>query len=551
MIGASVLPPWHQFYGDKSVPAPTHQDALASFRGAATVPSADIDYFGTRISFAEIDVLSDKLAAWAIAQGIKRGDRLSIFLQNVPSFVIAAVAAWKIGAVPVPGNPAYRSAELVRLFADSEPALVICHDLHVPEVRKAFRAMATSVRLLVVSPRDHAALPDARVLPEEVTASDEDRLLSILTEPALRSPARLEASPEDLGLLLYTSGTTGHPKGAMLRHRGLASNGELMAKWCGLHQDSRILAVAPLFHITGFVCHMLMSFAMRCSLILTYRFEPRMVLDVIRRTRPTYTVGAVTVFNALAALPEAGPEDFGSFDTVYSGGAPIAPALQATIRERLGIALHNCYGMTETCAPTHMTPRGIQGPVDPTSGSLSIGVPLWQTGARIIGEHAQELPVGEVGEICLAGPQIMAGYWRKPDETADSIKDGWLRSGDIGFMDKGGWFYLVDRKKDMINASGFKVWPREVEDALYSHPAVLEAAVVGEADAYRGETVIAYVSLRDGLSAKSGELVTHCRQLLAGYKVPREVRFLAELPKTATGKIQRNVLRAKGHPVQA
>lgn len=199
--------------------------------------------------------------------------------------------------------------------------------------------------------------------------------------------------------------------------------------------------------------------------------------------------------------------------------------------------------MTETSAPTHMTPRGIEGPVDAVSGALSIGVPLWHTDARIVDESGADLPPNEVGELWLSGPQVMAGYWRNPEETASTLNNGWMRSGDVGFMDKDGWFFLVDRKKDMINASGFKVWPREVEDALYAHPAVREAAVVGDPDPYRGETVIAYVSLRADATASAEELVTHCRALLAGYKIPRHVRFLAELPKTVSGKIQRNVLR--------
>jgi long-chain acyl-CoA synthetase len=521
---------------------PRHTNGLAAFRAALGHDSAYLDYLGAQIPFADIDRDSDRLAQWALAHGVVRGDRIGIILHNVPSFVIAVVAAWKIGAVPVPGNPAYRKAEFARVFSDSTPSFVICHDAHQADIGAALAMASLQSPVLTVSPYDHAGVPDSRLLPPPFEGDQGMSLFEVIAAPA-PPPPPLEARPEEMGLLLYTSGTTGQPKGAMLSHRGLASNGQLMGEWCGVHGNSRILGIAPFFHITGFVCHMLMAFAMRCALLISYRFDAPAVLDIIRRTRPTYTVGAVTVFNALAGIPGVSHADFESFESVYSGGAPIAPALHEYIRERLGVRLHNCYGMTETSAPTHLTPLGFQGPVDPLSGSLSIGVPLWGTAARIVSEDGQDAASRETGELWLKGPQVMAGYWRKPAETAEALQDHWLRSGDVGFKDEAGWFYLVDRKKDMIVASGFKVWPREVEDALYTHEAIREAAVIGEPDAYRGETVVAYVSVRADKSVTPEALIGHCRELLAGYKCPREVRVLSELPKTLSGKIQRSALR--------
>jgi long-chain acyl-CoA synthetase len=534
--------PWLQYYSHSAKAwRPRFGDMLSAFRAAVEAKHGGIRYFGAFLPWEEIDQASDRLAVWATAQGVVPGDRISIILQNVPSFVIASVAAWKLGAIPTPGNPMYKAAELTRIFADSTPALVICHDEHAVEIDQALAASGLQSPVRTVAATDHARSPDPRVLPAPSTRTARS-LWPILQEGSAK-PSRLDLAAEDLALLLYTSGTTGIPKGAMLRHESIARNGQHTGDWCGVGAGARVLGIAPLFHITGFVCHLSLAIVEQCDLILHYRFEASMVLDVIRRERPTYSIGAITAFNALASSPGSTKEDFACFEQVYSGGAPIAPALQNSIHEKLGIRINNCYGMTETAAPTHFTPLGLNAPVDPTSGALSIGVPGYGTDVKVMGDDGRELAVGEVGELWMKGQQIMVGYWRKPDDTAAALVDGWMRSGDVGFMDRDGWFYLVDRKKDMINASGFKVWPREVEDALYAHPAVREAAAVGEPDAYRGETVVAYVSLRPGTQAQSAELIAHCRSLLASYKCPREVRVLDELPKTVTGKIQRNVLR--------
>ncbi len=228
---------------------------------------------------------------------------------------------------------------------------------------------------------------------------------------------------------------------------------------------------------------------------------------------------------------------------MYSGGAPIAPAVNEAFRARTGIYIHNIYGLTETNSPTHATPLGGVAPVDPATGALSIGVPVFGTIARIIGENGDEACVGEIGEIAISGPQVIPGYWNRPEESAQALPGGELRTGDMGFMDPFGWFYLVDRKKDMINAAGYKVWPREVEDLLYAHPAVREVAVVGVPDPYRGETVKAFVSLRPGVTATPEELIQYGKDTMAAYKYPRIVEIIDELPKTPTGKILRRELR--------
>ena len=262
-----------------------------------------------------------------------------------------------------------------------------------------------------------------------------------------------------------------------------------------------IFGIAPLFHITGLIGHVAVSLLAPAPLVLAYRFEPQVVLDALVEHRPTFTIGAITAFTALLNAPGVTRDHFASFTSIYSGGAAISPTAEKAFLQATGKQVHNAYGLTETTSPMTVTPFGSPSPVDPTSGALSVGVPAPNTVVRIMGDDGTDLPIGEVGEIVAEGPQVVAGYWGKPEETAASLPGGSLRSGDVGFMNPEGWVFIVDRKKDMINASGYKVWPREVEDVLAEHPAVRESAVVGVPDEKRGETVKAFVSLKAGQSA--------------------------------------------------
>jgi long-chain acyl-CoA synthetase len=351
----------------------------------------------------------------------------------------------------------------------------------------------------------------------------------------------------DTALVSYTSGTSGHPKGALNTHGNISFNAHRQVRVQGFDDDAVYFALAPLFHITGMVCQLAAALAGGHTVALAYRFEPGVVLDAFREHRPVYTVGPSTAFMALLARPDATAADFASFRLISSGGAPLPPAVVEAFRERSGgLYLANGYGLTECTAPCASVPPGREAPVDPASGTLAVGVPGPGTMVRILDDAGAEVPFGETGEIAVSGPMVVPGYWNRPRESEAALPGGELLTGDIGFMDEDGWLYVVDRKKDMINASGFKVWPREVEDVLYTHPAVREAAVVGVPDAYRGESVKAYVSLRPDARADAAELVAYCRERLAAFKYPREVEVLGELPKTATGKILRRELKALG-----
>jgi long-chain acyl-CoA synthetase len=505
-----------------------------------------IRYFDGLLTWRDLDAESDALAAALAARGLATGDRAVLPTQNIPQFAVFVIALWKIGAIPVPSNPAYREGELARLFADCEPGAVLAQTDEVGTARRALAAVGADCLLLVANPRDYQTRGDPLIPQIAEPEADCEPLGQLIAEHLGQRPPAFRPDPDAIGLIMYTSGTTGTPRGAMMRQASLAFNAQVFCILSGTGPDDRIFAAAPFFHITGMICHLAAACASGCSMVLPYRLVAGPALELLREHRPTVTIAAITAFNALMNAPGASAEDFASLRHVSSGGAPVAPALHEEIRQRTGMEIHIGYGMTETTSPAVFTPVGVGIPVHPEYGALSIGIPTPGTDVRVVDEDGREVPPGAAGELCMRGPQIMTGYWRKPVESAAVLSaDGWLRSGDVAVMDEAGWIYLVDRKKDVIVASGFKVWPREVEDALHAHLAVREAAVVGAPDAYRGETVCAYVSLKPGMAANADELIAHCGQCLTGYKRPRRIEILDELPKTVTGKIQRNVLRER------
>jgi long-chain acyl-CoA synthetase len=512
----------------------------------ASTPSGDaLRYYGNRISWAEFDALTDALASGLLDGGFRAGDRAALFLQNVPHFAIAQVGVWKAGGTTVSVNPMYRERELAEILVDSGATVLVC-------LQSLYRDVAADVvsdtavhTVVTTSELDLAAQPDPRVFAgiERIGAAGTVDLLELCERYRGTTPPPVRTRPEDVAFLTYTSGTTGPPKGAMTTHASLVFNARTYRDWVGVDGEDVILGVAPLFHITGLVGHIALSLLTGAPLVLMYRLDPALTLDIARTEKATFTVGSITVFIALMNAADGDGEALASLRKIYSGGAPIPPATVEAFRAAFGHYIHNIYGLTETTSPTHGVPFGVDAPVDPGTGALAVGVPVFETEARILGESGEELPVGEVGEIAVRGPQVMAGYWNKPEQTADALRDGEFRTGDVGYMDTDGWFYVVDRKKDQINAGGFKVWPREVEDVLYTHDAVREAAVVGVPDAYRGETVKAVVSLRPGLTVTAEELRSYCKARMAAYKYPRIVEFVDELPKTASVKILRRELR--------
>ncbi|MER7054846.1 MULTISPECIES: AMP-binding protein [unclassified Streptomyces] len=543
--------PWLDLLTDAQK-APLDPDASlvhALRRAAVEAPDrAFLAYFDGRLTYREVDELSDSVAGHLAARGLERGERVAVLLQNSPHFVLAVLGAWKAGAVVVPVNPMYKSGEVGHVLGDGEVAALICSDRAWESYLRETAAHSPVRIVLTGCELDFQTRQDTRVLDFErpPAATDADDLAEA-ARAGHEAPAGRDPEPGDTALISYTSGTSGTPKGATNTHRNIMYNAERQRTGLGLPDAPVYFALAPLFHITGMVCELGACLNSVGTLVLAYRFETGVVLDAFAEHRPHYTVGPATAFMALAAHPSVTREHFASFANISSGGAPLPPALVEKFRAGFGPYIRNGYGLTECTAPCASVPPHLEAPVDPVSGTLAVGVPGPESVVRIVDEQGAEVPFGEQGEIVVGGPQVVPGYWRRPDATAETFPGGELRTGDIGFMDAQGWLYVVDRKKDMINASGFKVWPREVEDVLYTHPAVREAAVVGVPDGYRGETVKAYISLRPGAVTDPDALAAYCEERLAAYKYPRQVEILPDLPKTASGKILRRELRSRTH----
>jgi long-chain acyl-CoA synthetase len=543
--------PWTKLYGE-GCPADITADypTMLDLFGASVTRAPDniaIKYFDGVLTLADLDARSDSLALALFDNGFAAGDRLGVYAQNNPAFVISLLAAWKAGGAAVLINPMNKSREVTYLLADSGASALLClDDLYESVAKEVIATGDTAVRTVITcSPLDEQSRNDERLFAgvERLHPKGTLDLGEILSEYAGRKPAPVDPGADDLAVLCYTSGTTGVPKGAICTHAAMAFNSQTYRDWMGFSDADSVLGVAPLFHITGLIGHMGIALIAGCPLVISHRFDPHVIIDAIREHRPTFTIGSITVFINLSGQAEVTKEDWSSFRMIYSGGAAIAPAITDQFMEKTGVYIHNLYGLTETNSPSHAVPLGRKAPVDPNSGALSVGVPVFNTVVRILDEDGEEVPVGENGEIAISGPEVVPGYWNKPDATAESLAGGELLTGDIGFMNEDGWFYVVDRKKDMINASGYKVWPREVEDVLYSHPAVHEAAVVGVPDEYRGETVKAYVSLEPATAPTEEELIEFCKQQMAAYKYPRSIEFIDDVPKTLSGKTLRRELR--------
>jgi long-chain acyl-CoA synthetase len=510
---------------------------------AADVPDRPATAFlGTLLTFREIKQQADKFATALVRLGIKQGDRVGIMLPNCPQYLIASFAILRLGATVVNVNPIYTQREILLVVKDSGMCALLTLDSLAPTVTEV--ADQTSLgNVIVTSLEEYSAV----AAPRQVIAGAQ-RMAELMAAVDQIDLPRVEINTDEaVAVLQYTGGTTGVPKGAMLTHANIFANviqTDVWAHRSTRRGEQRYLLVIPLFHIYGFTVGMIAGVWLGAQQILIPRYDLEAVLTAIRDYAPTYFPAVPTIYISLLNHPQAKDYGLDRVRAFNSGSAPLPLEVIEKFERLTGGTLSEGYGLSETSPVTHSTPSLARRKPG------SIGLPLPDTEMKIVdletGLH--EVPVGEAGELCIAGPQVMKGYWNRPDETAIALRSDqsgrvWLYTGDIARMDEEGYTYIVQRKKDLIIVSGFNVYPSEVEGVLYTHPLVLEAAVIGVPDSYRGESVKAFVVVRPGATVSVEELIAHCEIGLAEIKVPRAIEFRTELPKTAVGKILHRVLR--------
>ena len=505
-----------------------------------------IIYMGRRISYGELNAAVNRLAGGLKAAGLGPGEKVSLVLPNIPQIVMAYYALWRLGAIPVPTNPLYTDREFTHQFKDSGSTSVIGLDLLMPRLQKLADECGIR-RTISCHINDYLKFPLNRLFP--YLKKDMHRKF----EPgpgryeftALLKHAPLDQGyipgPDDLALLPYTGGTTGVSKGVVLTHGNCSAIVQLMRAWFFDWQDQPLkeLAVFPFFHLAGFTAVMNLSILNGWTMVLVPRPEAKTILETIVKYRTEIVLAVPTIYVGLLSLPEFDKSDLSFVQGFFSGAAPLAIDTINALKQATGADIVEGFGMTESSALVSVTPwHGLLKPG-------SVGVPLPNTEIRImdLATGAKVMPVGEEGEIVFRGPQQCQGYYNNPAETADALKDGWFYTGDIGKMDEDGYFYVVDRKKDMIIAGGFNIFPREIEEVLYEHPGILEACAIGIPHEYRGETVKVFVVPKPGETLTEQELDVFCRERLTPYKVPKVWAFVNELPKSAIGKILRRELR--------
>jgi long-chain acyl-CoA synthetase len=459
------------------------------------------------LNYAALDLASAHLAGLLAEHGISHGDRVGIMLPNLPHFPVCYYGALRRGAIVVPMNVLLKRREVAYYLSDSGTKLLFAWEGFAVEARAG--AEQAGAECIVVTLEGFVGLVGAATPAPEIAAVD----------------------GEDTAVLLYTSGTTGQPKGAELTHANLTSNAEASRRLFLKGADAICLGALPLFHSFGQTCGMNATLGGGGTLTLVPRFEAAKALEVIQRDQVNVFLGVPTMYGAMLHLPERGDYDVSSLELCGSGGSAMPVELMRSFEQAFGCKILEGYGLSES------SPVASFNHPDRERKPGSIGTPIEHTEMRVVGEDGTELPGGEVGEIVIKGPNVMRGYWQRPEATAETVVDGWLHTGDMGRMDEDGYFFIVDRKKELIIRGGYNVYPREVEEVLYEHPAVREAAVLGIPDDEYGEEVGAAVSLADGAEVTPEQLRDYVRERVAAYKYPRKVWILDELPKGPTGKI--------------
>jgi long-chain acyl-CoA synthetase len=546
--------PWFKFW-PKDVPRhieypPISLSQLLIRTAEKTPQQTAMIYFNRKITYAQLDQASDRFAAALAAQGVKKGDKVAIFLPNIPQFIIVYYGALKLGAVETAISPLYKEREVEHQLADSEAETIVILDVLYPILEKVLEK--TKVKTIVVTnlkdymPGATAVLGSllGKVPSHKVQPKPGIHFFKEMLSQHEEKPPKVDIDPkEDLAALQYTGGTTGIAKGAMLTHMNLLSNAIMCAEWLrGKQMKETFLTVLPLFHIYGMTTGMNAPIYLAGRMVLLPRFDPVATLRAIHDYRVTIFCGAPTMYSLLLAHPKVKSFNLSSVRFCISGSAPLPVEIQKKWMDVTKGVLVEGYGLTESSPVTHCNP------LDATLKTVkigSIGLPWPDTDAKIMDTETgqNELGTGQDGELVVMGPQVMKGYWKMDDESKDILRDGRLYTGDIGKMDEDGYFYITDRKKDLIKYKGYSVYPREIEDVIFEHPAVKLCAVIGKLDPVTGEIPKAFIVLKEGKTATADEIKEFVNPKLAPYKAVREVEFRTELPMTMVGKVLKRVLQ--------
>jgi long-chain acyl-CoA synthetase len=489
-----------------------------------------ISFYNQKVRFIELSKYVHQFASALQARGVQKGDRVAIMLPNCPQYIISYYGTLTVGAIVTQVNPMLVERELQHILTDSGAETIIVLDALYPRV-KSVQSETKLKNIIVVHLQPPEKSFESDELFDDFLKSGNGQVIPQVLEPE-----------HDIAVLQYTGGTTGRSKGAMLTHQNLVANivqiYEFFKEDYNMGQE-RCLTVIPLFHVFGMTSCMNLSIYGGATMILLPRYDLEEVLNTIKREQPTIFPGVPTMYLGISNHPEAQQYGIDSIRICNSGSAPMPIEVMKDFEGKTGAKILEGYGLSEASPTTHCNPLFSER----KPGSVGIGLPSTDYKIMDLATGTHEVPIGEIGELIIRGPQVMKGYWNMPEETAHTLRGGWLFTGDIARMDEDGYVYIVDRKKDMIIASGYNVYPRDIEEVLYEHPAIQEAVVIGVPDAYRGETVKAVVVLKPGQQATEEDIIQYCKKHMASYKIPRIVEFRNELPKTSVGKILRRALR--------
>ena len=544
---------WHKSYAPgvkKSVEYKQISISEALTRSARDFPDRTaLNYMGNKISWRKLDELVNRFVRVLQNLGINEGDTVAVCLPNIPQTVVANMAIFRAGAVAAQNNPLYTERELAYQLNDSDARMVITLSLLVPRMQK-IRPQTQVEKIVACHIHSFLPFPKKQLFPfvkkdmyRKVLPGDDLFVFADLLKSAPGEPVQDRGGWEKPAALIYTGGTTGVSKGVVLTHANLSSNVQQFVNWFpGFNRgEERLVGTFPIFHSAGFTAIQNFMIWQAWEHIMIPRPEPKGIIEILKKEKPGWLPGVPTIFVGLLAEPEFRKMDLSFIKGFFSGAAPLAADTIRDLKELTGATLCEVYGMTETTPIATVTPWG--GQVKPGT----VGIPVSDTDVRIVDADTgqNEMPVGEAGEIVIGGPQVMQGYYKKPDETDAVLRDGCFYTGDIGVFDEDGYLRVVDRKKDMVIAGGYNIYPVEIDNILMEHPKVLQACAVGVPDSYRGETIKAFIVPTVGATLSEDEVIRFCKEKLAAYKVPKLVEFMDELPTSAVGKVLRRELRQR------